>query len=179
VAAKWTTGDSFDLGQLGLSAGEGRWLDLEVRPGSFSFGGQRYEPVPGRVPARLDVSRTATGFALRLRFEARVRGPCVRCLGDAEVLVRVDAREVDQPATQAEELSSPYVSGSDELDLAGWSHDSLVLAMPERFLCRPECAGLCPVCGVSLNDVDPATHRHEREPDPRFAKLEELRERLK
>ena len=35
--------------------------------------------------------------------------------------------------------------------------------------------GLCPVCGASLNDVDPAEHRHEPEPDPRWAKLRELR----
>lgn len=90
----------------------------------------------------------------------------------------MDAREVDQPASHAEELSSPYVEGG-ELDLSRWSHDALGLAMPERFLCRPDCAGLCPVCGASLNEEDPAAHRHEREPDPRFAKLEELKERLR
>lgn len=168
------TGYSFDLGRLGLSPGAGRQVELEVRPGSFSYGGQPYAPAAERVPARLDVSRTAAGFALRLRFEADIRGPCVLCTEAAEVRVAVDAREVDQPGSGAEELSSPYVEGQ-ELDLAGWSHDALALAMPERFLCRPDCAGLCPVCGVSLNDVDPAIHRHEREPDPRFAKLRELK----
>lgn len=171
-------GDSFDLGRLALSPGEGRRLDLEVRPGSFSYGGQPYEPVPEKGPARLDISRTQTGYALRLRFATDVRGLCVRCAEAADVRVEVDAREVDQPATDPDELSSPYVE-DDELDLRRWSHDALGLAMPEKFLCRPDCAGLCPVCGVSLNEVDPATHRHEPEPDPRFAKLDELKERLK
>jgi uncharacterized protein len=49
-----------------------------------------------------------------------------------------------------------------------------VLATPTRFLCRDDCRGLCPVCGESLNDVDPAEHQHEAPPDPRWAKLREL-----
>jgi uncharacterized metal-binding protein YceD (DUF177 family) len=55
-----------------------------------------------------------------------------------------------------------------------WLDDALVLTLPEKVLCRPDCAGLCEVCGASLNDVDPAEHSHERPPDPRFAKLREL-----
>lgn len=168
------SGDRFDLIGLRLSPGEARRLDLEVRPGSFSYGGLEYAPAAPQPPARLDVSRTAAGFALRLRFDVGVRGPCVCCAELAEVAVEVDAREVDQPASGAEELSSPYVSEG-ELKLASWAHDALSLAMPARFLCRPDCAGLCPVCGISLNEVEPETHTHEREPDPRFAKLRELK----
>ena len=97
----------------------------------------------------------------------------MRCLADADVALEVDAREVDQPESDDEELQSPYIDG-DELDLAGWAHDALTLALPLQLLCRPDCKGLCPVCGASLNDVDPAEHRHEPEPDPRWAKLREL-----
>jgi uncharacterized protein len=50
-----------------------------------------------------------------------------------------------------------------------------VLAIPTQFLCRPDCAGLCPVCGKSLNDADPADHEHEKAPDPRWSKLKELK----
>jgi uncharacterized protein len=84
--------------------------------------------------------------------------------------IDVDAREVHQPADGDEELESPYVAG-DELRLGDWAHDALVLAMPERFLCRPDCAGLCPVCGEPLNDADPEHHEHESAPDPRWDKL--------
>ena len=70
--------------------------------------------------------------------------------------------------TDDEELRSPYV-GDDELDLGRWAHDATILALPARFLCRPDCAGLCPVCGESLNDADPADHEHEQAPDPRWA----------
>lgn len=142
----------------------------------MSYGDQAYGVAGGTVPARVDVSRTSSGYALRLRFEAPMAGPCMRCLGDAEMPIEVDAREVDQPGGSEEaELRSPYVDG-DELDLAAWAHDALALAMPAQFLCRPECKGLCPMCGASLNDADPAEHRHEdeRAPGP-MAKLKELK----
>ena len=123
---------------------------------------------------RLDVSRTAAGYALRLRLVAGVTGDCVRCLGPANVRVEVDAREVEQQGSSDEELRCPYVEG-DELDLRSWAHDALVLSMPGQFVCRSDCAGLCPVCGASLNDADPADHQHDAGGDPRWAKLRELK----
>ena len=162
-----------DLDRLSLSPGQGTRLDRDIDPGDLELGGNAYAFGGRTVPARLDVSRTATGYALRLRFAGRLAGPCVRCLADAELAVEVDAREVDQPASRDEELRSPYVSES-VLDLAGWAHDALALTLPHQILCRPECAGLCPVCGESLNDAAPGAHDHPREPDPRWAKLREL-----
>ena len=165
---------SIDLARCALRPGEGRRLDVDTDPGELDLGGQRYTVAGGTVPARLDISRTATGYAIRMRFVAHVSGPCMRCLADADVPVEIDAREVDQPPSQDEELRSPYVEG-DELELAGWAHDALSLALPFQLLCRPDCAGLCPVCGASLNDADPAEHRHESGPDPRWDKLRELK----
>ncbi len=97
------------------------------------------------------------------------------CLEPARQRIEVDAREVHQPGSGDEELESPYVD-EELLLLTDWARDALVLAMPERFLCRPDCAGLCPVCGESLNDVDPETHHHEAPPDPRWDKLRELKQ---
>ena len=169
--------DILDLSRIAPAAGDGRRLDVDVVPGVLSYGDQGYEVAGRRAPARLDVSRTTTGYALRLRFVAEVTGPCVRCLDPASVKVEVDAREVEQGGSGAdseEDLHSPYVT-DDELDLAAWAHDALALAMPGKFLCRPDCAGLCPVCGESLNDADPSGHRHEQASDPRWNKLRELK----
>ena len=163
-----------DLGALALSHGEARRVDVPVRPGELDLGGQRYGSRPPSVDARVDVSRTSGGYALRLRLGLRLEGPCTRCLEPAAVELDVDAREVDQPVTGDEELRSPYVDG-EELDVGRWAHDAIALALPAKLLCRPECAGLCPVCGRSLNDADPAEHKHEEQGDPRFAKLRELR----
>jgi uncharacterized protein len=162
----------FDVGQLMLSSGEGRRVELDIPVDDFDFGGQRYT-VPGeQVPAALDVSHTTTGYSLRLRFETALHGPCMRCLEDAGHLVEVDAREVDQPGG-GEELSSPYLE-EDQLDVKAWARDALALALPTQIVCREDCLGLCPICGENLNEAGP-DHAHEREPDPRWAALRELK----
>lgn len=156
-----------------LTPGEGRRIELEVPAGGLELGGERYEASPGRVPVQLEVSRmTGGGYALHLRFSARLSGPCMRCLKEAAPEVEVDAREVDRP-NEGEELQSPYVA-DEQLDLAAWVHDAFALAAPAKILCREDCAGLCPVCAADLNEAGPE-HRHESAPDPRWAKLRELK----
>jgi len=165
--------DSFDLGALRLTSGEGRRLELEVALDPLTFGEETYAVTPDVVPAVLDIScMTRGGYALRLRFAASLDGPCMRCLDPARPQIEVDAREVDQPGG-GDELLSPYAS-DDEIDVRGWARDALALALPAQLLCREECAGLCAVCGENLNEAGPE-HAHEREPDPRWAKLSELK----
>ncbi len=163
-----------DLARLSLAHGEGARLDLPVQLDPLELGGQTYVPQGGELKARIDVSRPSNGYAFRLRFPVHIEGPCMRCLEPATVETEVDAREVDQSDTDDEELRSPYVI-DDQLDLGRWAHDAAILAIPSRTLCRPDCAGLCPVCGVSLNDADPEDHRHDTGTDPRWAKLNELK----
>jgi uncharacterized protein len=165
--------DILDLGGLRLSAGEGRSFELAVHVEPLTLGGEPYEVAPATLPVKLDVSRMlGNGYALRLRFLAALVGPCMRCLKDAAPQIDVDAREVDRPGG-GEELSSPYLE-DETLDLAGWARDALVLALPTQVLCREDCAGLCAVCAVDLNETGPE-HTHERPPDPRWAKLSELK----
>jgi len=144
---------------------------VELAP--LTLGGVLYEATPSTVPAELVVQRAQTGDVFRLRFATRVEGPCMRCLGPAGVDVVVDAQEYESsdPAA-AEELRSEYVRDG-ELDVGAWAHDQVALNLPEPILCRPDCAGLCPVCGRNLND-DPHEH-DEVVVDPRWAALEALR----
>ncbi|HEV2770644.1 MAG TPA: DUF177 domain-containing protein [Solirubrobacteraceae bacterium] len=163
--------DTFDLARLRLTPGEAHRLDLEVALDPVTFGAERYAVLPQALPVRLDLDRTVgSGWALRLRFSAGLEGPCMRCLEPAQPTFEVDAREVDQPGG-GEELSSPYVREG-ELDLRRWAQDALVLALPAQVICRETCAGLCALCGEDLNAKP---HEHEPEPDPRWAKLSELR----
>ncbi len=165
--------DSFDLGRLGLSPGEARHLDLSVPLDSLEFGGERYEPRPSAVAARMDVTRTiGGGYSLRLRYDVALEGPCMRCLEDAAQRFVIDVWEVDQPGG-GEELDSPYVDDR-QLDLRGWARDALALELPAQIVCREECLGICAVCGENLNMVGPS-HQHERPADPRWATLGELR----
>jgi uncharacterized protein len=58
--------------------------------------------------------------------------------------------------------------------VSAWAHDALALMLPAAILCRPDCAGLCPICGISLNNAG-EDHHHDPEPDPRWSKLSELK----
>jgi uncharacterized protein len=165
--------DLFDLETLQLRPGDGQRVDAEVRVDPLQLGGARYPVVGGAVPVRLDVARTLGGYALRLRFDALLEGPCMRCVGPASPTISVDAREIDQPG-EDDELHSPYLDGG-VLDLADWAREALVLAMPAQVVCAADCRGLCPECGVNLNEVDPEQHRHEAAGDPRWAKLRDLK----
>jgi uncharacterized protein len=166
--------DTLDLAPLRLTAGEGRRLDdLEVGLDDLEFGGTRYE-TPETIPVRLDLSRmTGGGYAMRIQFKATVTGPCMRCLKPASPETSVDSREVHAGSDSDSELSSPYVD-DEALDLHAWARDALALAMPSKVLCRPDCAGLCPACGADLNEAGPE-HTHDSAPDPRWAKLRELK----
>jgi uncharacterized protein len=164
--------ETFDVGRLGLSSGEGRRIALSVPVEPFSFAGQRYAVPGGTVEAQLDVSHTTSGYSLRLRFETGLDGPCMRCLEPADHELSVDAREIDQPGG-GEDLSSPYLEQA-ELDVHAWARDALALALPTQIVCREDCLGLCAVCGENLNDAEPG-HAHESAPDPRWAALRELK----
>jgi uncharacterized protein len=165
--------DTFDLAGLRLTSGQGRRVELNVAIDPLDLGSERYTVQPPLVPCRLDVSRmTGDGYALRLRFSATLSGPCMRCLEPAEPVYEVDVREVSQPGDD-EDLTSEYVEDG-TLDLRAWAHDALALVLPASVLCRPDCRGLCPVCGADLNATGP-DHHHEPEPDPRWAKLSELK----
>jgi uncharacterized protein len=165
--------DELDLAGLRLSAGEGRRLELRVRIDPLVLASERYSVEPSAPSVRLEVSRmTGHGYALALRFQAALTGPCMRCLSEARPTVEVHAREVDVPGG-GEELSSPYVR-SEVLDLAAWARDAFALSTPVTVLCREGCAGLCAICAADLNEAGPG-HVHEREPDRRWAKLRELR----
>ena len=164
------------LHRLRLRSGERRRVPLNVELASFVLGGQQYELSPASVPSELGVSLAADTTVFELRFHARLIGPCMRCLGPAEVAIDVSARELHNPeAPQADDLRSEYV-GDDALDVGAWARDAIALALPEQILCRPDCAGLCPVCGKDLN-AEPHEHLADQL-DPRWAALESLRESL-
>src|SRR5688572_3017567 len=125
--------DLFDLETLHLRPGDGHRLDAQVRMEPLRLAGQGYRPSGNVVDARVDISRTLGGYVLRLRFDAPLEGPCMRCMGEAAPAIPVDAREIEQPG-DGEDLHSPYLEQG-VLDLAAWARDALVLAVPAQIVC--------------------------------------------
>jgi DUF177 domain-containing protein len=166
----------FNLRNLRLRPGEEQVDKVEIALEPLMLGGQRYIPVPEKVPAELRITKATTGFVFELTFRTRLHGPCFRCLCDTVLDLNVAAREYQATNPGGdEELVSPYVV-DDKLDLSSWARDAVVLDLPDKILHDPNCAGLCPTCGKDLN-VEP--HEHEDDDaDPRWAALERLREQL-
>jgi uncharacterized protein len=165
----------FDLRNVRVRSGEEHREAVEVAISPVELGGQRYIAVPEEIPAELGITRATTGWVFELRFAVRLHGPCVRCLADAVVEETLRLLEYQATSPDSDELATPYLV-DDRLDLSAWARDALILALPGKILCRPDCAGLCPVCGKDLNREP---HEHgEAEPDSRWAALADLKDRL-
>ena len=166
----------YPLRRLRLRSGEEHREAVTIELEPFDLGGERYLPVPQEAPAELAIAQATSGLVFDLRLGVRLHGPCMRCLADAVVDVDIDAREYnDADPAAGPELRSEYVV-DDQLELTAWARDAIALSLPVQILHAPDCKGLCPVCGKDLN-VEPHEH-DEATPDPRWAALEALRDRL-
>ena len=164
---------TFDLRTLRLRSGDQARERVEIELEPLVLGGQTYEARPNPAPAELTVTRASSGTVLELALDVTLAGPCFRCLPDAELPLSLALREYQATRPEGDEEQTEYLE-DDRLDLSVWAHDAIALALPDKILCRSDCAGLCPVCGEDLNA---APHEHaEESADPRWAALEALRE---
>lgn len=139
----------------------------------------------GPVSWRGRVTFAEPGFHLsaRLRYEQQLE--CIRCLRpavqevNAEVELMIFAHEDRRGAgdyeLQERDMSIVHVTG-DTLDLEPILLEQMQLNFPMRTLCKDDCAGLCPVCGINRNDA--SCECQNETSDPRWAGLQALRGRL-
>lgn len=142
--------------------------------------------IPEGAPMDVDLTlqSVSEGVFVQGRVKADAEGQCSRCLIDlevpmdeqvAELIFYPERREAlkDEGDDEADEL--PVIE-DDHIDLEPILRDALVLAMPFRPLCEPDCQGLCPDCGERWADL-PEDHFHEVL-DPRFNALDGLAAKL-
>jgi len=140
------------------------------------------QPVKGQIR----LSQSGRGILVRGRVDTALAERCSRCLRSAVARVSVDIEEEALPSV---DLESGVVLDTDEepdvlrlddhheLDLEAAVRDAISLAEPIAPLCRPDCPGLCVVCGADL--ADDSTHAHSDDQiDTRLAGLADLRDRL-
>ena len=89
-------------------------------------------------------------ISLRANVEATVFTRCSRCLEpvQARASAEIDALYAKEPDPEDPDL---YGFEAHALALEDAVQDALLLELPHQFFCRPDCKGLCPVCGVNLN----------------------------
>jgi len=168
-------------------------LGLQHRPGSM-VEVSRTAPAPGDMGIALARVAPQSAIEMDLRLESVMEGvlvtgvvelqvsaECARCLEPMTWEEAVDISELfAYPATDArgavveepdgDEDPLPTLDG-DLIDLEPTLRDSVVTALPMAPLCQEDCAGLCPECGVRLDDQP--GHEHQTV-DPRWAALANL-----
>lgn len=169
-----------DLRSLDLSSGAATRLRLRVPPIALRLGGQDYVADPPEPEVDLEVSRSLAGLHFRLRAQTELVGPCWRCVGPARLAVSIDSSEFaadgrgpDDPFD--EDFDSAYVAGN-ALDLGTWTRDAVAEALPPVILCREDCAGLCPTCGIDRNTA--SCDCAQEATDSRWDALRALSERM-
>jgi len=131
--------------------------------------------VPEGSPIDLDLRFEAVVEGVLVTGAARIEavGECVRCLTEVRVPIEVDVQElfVHDASSEAGYDDDEEVSllQGDYVDLEQVLRDDVVLDLPFQPLCTPDCSGLCPTCGVRLDDHP--GHHHDAAVDPRWALL--------
>lgn len=134
--------------------------------------------VPADVPVLVEaeVESVVEGLLVRGDVSSTATLSCVRCLTEFRQEVRAEVQELFALEEREAEEEGYAVLPDDRLPLDTMVRDALVLAFPFSPLCRPDCAGLCPVCGVNRNEVDCG---HDADVvDGRWTALAGLREQL-
>lgn len=124
--------------------------------------------VPPASPIELDLrlESVVEGVLVTGVATASVRGECGRCLDPVEQRLDIDIQELYlYPDAEPDDTEASRLAG-ELLDLEPLVRDEVVLDLPFMPLCRPDCAGLCPMCGQNLNR-DPE-HSHDDLIDPRW-----------
>jgi uncharacterized protein len=148
--------------QVSLIPEEGRQLQYTLEGDWYreylqKSGGIDFHIHPALVDA--EIHKILDTVTLDIRVETALDLECGRCLEPYTLPVKSSFRYTLVPLrdqeTQKEELSDEDVSFShyqnDLIDLNVLVYEQILLQVPMKPLCREDCPGLCPQCGVSLN----------------------------
>ena len=128
-------------------------------------------PIDSEVEVAIRIDSFRGGVRARGTVVAPWRGICRRCsvVVDGTLAAAVNERYVDDPAPEDEEA---YPFEGEFINLLPLVHDAVLLELPIAPLCRPDCRGLCPTCGIELNEEQCDCRP---EVDSRWATLDALR----
>jgi uncharacterized protein len=168
-------------------------FDLEVGPEAVDFGGEAEQAGDLAVSGRAEVIHEHRGpkdivadIRLRGQFAGKFQVPCARCVEPVEIPLAAEFDLIFRPtdadceaperSITAPETEIGYYQ-KDSLALEDVLREQVLLSLPVRTLCKPDCKGLCPRCGANRNsqpcscDVGPSA--------PRWEALAGLRGRVK
>jgi len=185
----------FDTHELGRRPGAMQRLTrtIDAPGGDAVFGIKDVIGVPAGSPVELGLRLESVleGVLVTGTAQATAEGECVRCLEPLQLTLDADFQEMfqypeaddrgrviarpEESVADAEEDEDRLFVEDGMFDLEPVLRDAVVLALPMQPVCREDCPGLCPECGVRLAD-DP-DHHHDAV-DIRWAALQGLAETI-
>jgi uncharacterized protein len=161
---------------------KGKSFDHAYEPGEIVLDEEGVRMVePPHIQLR--ASKTGTTVSLSGQLSARAEVDCDRCLKSVDVPLEVSFDAKYAPLDELESEGA-HELGNDEMETDSYTGESIdvdefvreqiLLAMPTRALCGPDCKGLCPICGASRN-TNPACGCEEHDVDPRWSALKNLK----
>lgn len=168
-------------------------FDLQLGAGSIDFGDEAEQHGLLWTSGRAEVIHEHRGprdIVADIRLKGRYAGdfhlPCARCVEPVEVSLSADFDLIFRPmgadagaaerSISAQETEIGYYQ-KDSLLLEDVLREQVLLSLPVRTLCKPDCKGLCPHCGKNRN-LEACTCE-EFQSDPRWEALAGLRGRIK
>jgi len=126
----------------------------------------------GNLNGTARVSRTAQGLLVQVKMHATLHTECVRCLTEFEQALAIDFTELYAFSRKSTTDSDLILPENAHINLAPLVREYMLLDIPIKPLCTPDCKGLCPTCGENLNEIQ-CGHQPETI-DPRLAVLKSL-----
>jgi uncharacterized protein len=152
--------------------GSERDVILAVAPEELDIVDERLVP-DTPIEVSLHLESLSDGIVVRGSVSVVWQGVCRRCLRAVSERDVANVHELYQVLVTDPDA---FAVVGDLLDLVPMVREHALLSLPLSPLCRPDCAGLCPHCGLDLNEgsCDGAVAPR----DDRWAALDALRERL-
>jgi uncharacterized protein len=100
----------------------------------------------------VNIGRTPQGLLVQAHIKANAHADCVRCLNDTVVTLQTDFDELYAFTSRTMSESGLILPEDAHLDLEPLVHEYLTIEIPIQPLCKPDCKGLCPICGENLNE---------------------------
>jgi uncharacterized protein len=128
--------------------GSERDIDATLTPAELGLNDSRFH-ADDDLGVHLHLESMSDGIVVTGTLDVPWHGACRRCLKDLDSHTTSEVDELYQST-----LTDPdaFEITGDQLDLRPMVRELALLDAPESPLCRPDCAGLCPVCGTDLNE---------------------------
>ena len=168
-------------------------FDLALPPGAVDLGEEAKQVGPLATAGKAEVIHEHRGpkdivadIRLRGQFSGNFEVPCARCVEPVEIPLRAEFDLIFRPANADADAPERSITApeteigyylKDSLSLEDVLREQVLLSLPVRTLCKPDCKGLCPRCGENRNST--ACTCEEGPSDPRWEALAGLRGRIK